>query len=283
MLSQNLLNLVDAAMVGRLGVSEQAAVGISGILAWVMTALLQGYSPAVQTITARRMGERAEHRLHESLVNALYLILVVGLPMTALLTFFTPELAAFMSDDPGVRTAAEAYLGIRLLTIVLVGSNFCFRGYFTAIHRAALFTKVIVAMHVLNVALNYGLIFGNWGMPEMGVAGAALGTAIATGTGTLTLALFTFRLRYPGFSIDPRSLSWRTLKVLLGLAIPSCLQSLSLATGYFAFFPHLRDDFQRGLGCHLCADQLQSCLFVRVYLSWIGHTESCQSSTWGKK
>jgi putative MATE family efflux protein len=139
-------------------------------------------------------------------------------------------------QDPGVQTAGTAYLDIRLLTLPIIGLNFAFRGYFNGVQRPKVYMSTLLLMHPLNILLNYLLIFGNFGFPALGVRGAAIGTVIATTLGCSIFAL----LMFAGERARMRSLfglvSKKAMGTLLKLAIPSGLQSLSLAGGYLVFF-----------------------------------------------
>ncbi len=234
--SQNLLNLVDVAMLGRLGKEAVAAVGLCGMALWALTALIQGLSTAVQAITARRLGEARSACLHESAVTALYLVLVTGIPLTLILISFAPEILALLTTDPAVRKIGSGYLTIRLLTLVPIGFNFCFRGYFNGLKQAGIYVKTLVCMHLVNIVANYVLIYGKWGFPAMGARGSALGTALATTLGCLALLFWMIRLRSPGFSLAPRGLRWKTVHQLLALGLPSSLQNTAMSVGFLMFF-----------------------------------------------
>ncbi len=234
--SQNLLNLVDVAMLGRLSKEAVAAVGLCGMALWAMTALIQGLSTAIQTITARRLGEARASCLHESVVTALYLVLLTGIPLTVVLVAWVPEIMTLLTDDPTVHTYGSDYLSIRLVTLVAIGFNFCFRGYFNGLKQAGIYVKILVCMHLVNILANYVLIYGKWGFPALGVRGSALGTALATTLGCLALLFWMIRLRTPGFSLAPRGMRWQTVRQLLSLGLPSSLQNTAMSLGFLMFF-----------------------------------------------
>lgn len=234
--SQNLLNLVDTAMVGQLGTVPLAAVGIAGVSLWVLTSVLQGMAAAVQAITARRLGEKRQDQQHEAIVNALYFVVFVCVPYTLLLIWLAPHAFDFLTPDPAVQASGTAYLSIRLYTVVAIAMNYCFRGYFNGIKQSVLYMQTLLLMHPINIFLNYGLIFGAWGFPEMGVEGAALGTAIATVLGTANYIRLMIKHRNPGFQMGLSVVSKRVMNGLRHLAVPACLQSFTMAVGFLLFF-----------------------------------------------
>jgi len=236
MASQNVFNLVDTAMVGRLGDAPLAAVGIASIAVWTFSAVMQGLSPAVQAYTARRLGEGARGRLHEAIVNAIYLTIGFGAPYAAALILTSGELFTLLSDDPAVRAIGTDYMRIRLFTVAFIGLNFAFRGYFNGLKKPWLYMMTLVSMHVVNVILNYGLIFGKLGLPELGARGAALGSAIATTLGAAIYFTLMIRFRSPGFNLRPSALSRSVLARLQRLAMPSCVHAFSMALGFLLFY-----------------------------------------------
>jgi putative MATE family efflux protein len=236
MASQNIMNLIDTAMVGRLGTAELGAVGISGMAIWVFAALLSGLSPAIQTMTSRRLGSNEIGKLHEPMVNAMAIMLILGIPYSIVLADFSGWMFDYLADDADVKTAGATYLGIRLFTLWSVGLNFAFRGYFNGLHKPMVYMGVLLFVHPLNVLLNYMLIFGKLGAPEMGIEGAALGTAIATVVGTFMYIVLMIWHRQPGFSLAPSQISLERIKRLMDLGIPSAIQSLMMALGFLAFF-----------------------------------------------
>jgi len=234
--SQNLLNLVDVAMVGRLGTAPLAAVGLASMVIWVVTSPLQGLGPAVQAITARRMGQKQDSHLHRAIVNAIYTILLLGFPYAWLLLESSPWIFARLTSDPEIYQIGLSYANIRIYTVAIIGLNFCFRGYFNGRKLAVLYMQTLLMMHPINIVLNFLLIYGHMGLPALGADGAALGTAIATTLGCLNFIRLMTKHQNPGFSISPKVVSRRIQANLVRLGLPSCLQTFSLALGFLFFF-----------------------------------------------
>ena len=154
MASQNLLNLVDTAMVGFLGDAALAAVGIAGFVAFTCQALVLGISTGVQTTAARRKGEGRLDRAARSLNSALLLVAVIAPLMSLALIQFVEPGFRVLNDDPDVVEQGIPYLEIRLTAIVFVGMNFAFRGYWNALDLSRLFMSTVIIMHVPNIVLN---------------------------------------------------------------------------------------------------------------------------------
>jgi putative MATE family efflux protein len=193
MMSQNILNLVDIGMVGHLGDSALAATGIGSFSNYMAIAFIIGLSAGVQALAARRLGEGRDSETAVPLNGGLILSLMIGLPLCAILYLAIPTVYTFLSDDPAVIEQGVPYLQVRILSMVAVGMNFSFRGYWSAIHMTGVYLRTLLIMHAINIFLNWVLIFGNLGAPEMGVTGAALATTIALYVGTALYFFFAIR------------------------------------------------------------------------------------------
>lgn len=230
MLSQNVMNLVDTAMVGRLGTHALAAVGIASFANFVSQAFIMGLATGVQAVAARRMGEKRFSEQALPLNGGLLLAASIGLPLSLLLFFLAPSIFPYLNGDEAVIEQGVPYLQARLTAVAAVGMNFAFRGYWNGVNLSRLYMRTLIAMHVLNIVLSYGLIFGKFGLPAMGTLGAGLGTALATWLGTATyFSLGWWHARREGFlSRLPEA---QTLRTLLRLSLPTGVQQLFFAAG----------------------------------------------------
>jgi MATE family multidrug resistance protein len=235
MTSQNVLNLVDIAIVGSLGTAALAGVGVASILIFLSQASVTGLSSAVQAVTARRIGEGKPMEAAEALYAGLLASVIIGVPVTVGLYALAPTLFSFMSGDPEVIGHAVPYFRARLLGLVAVGMNFAFRGYWNGVDRSGLYMRSLIFMHAVNVVINYGLVYGLWGLPELGTLGAGLGTAIATVIGTFSYVVMgALYGRDVGFLrlVLPVDRTW----TLLWLAIPATAQQVLFSAGYTVLF-----------------------------------------------
>ena len=100
MVSQNILNLIDTAMVGHLGDNALAAVGIGGFATFMATAFITGLSSGVQAMAARRLGEGQTDKTAIPLNGGVLLAIAMALPLTGLLFFATPSLFPYLMSPP---------------------------------------------------------------------------------------------------------------------------------------------------------------------------------------
>lgn len=235
MISQNVLNLVDTAMVGVLGASALAAVGVGSFANFMATAFVTGFSSGVQAIAARRKGEGRDEETALPLNGGLLLAVLISVPASLILFWLAPILFPYLNGDPDVAGMGGPYLQARIVAMTAVGMNFSFRGYWNAVERSGLYLRTLVVMHVANIVLNYGLIFGNLGLPELGAVGAGIGSAAATFIGTGYYFYLGLRNARPnGFLRGIPSKS--TIQRILRLSLPTSIQQLFFAAGFTTLF-----------------------------------------------
>ncbi len=235
MLSQNLLNVVDTAMVGFLGNPALAAVGLGSFVVFMCQALILGVSTGVQTLAARKKGEGRIDRAAKVLNTALLLVLVVAPVLSFILIQLVEPFYPLLIEDSSVVEQGVPYLEWRLAATVFVGMNFAFRGYWNALDLSRLYMKTLIVMHACNIILNYVLIFGHFGAPALGVAGAGLASALSMAIGTAIYFYLGFaHARKDGFL---KGLATRQeTGSLIRISGPSGLQQLFFAAGFVAIF-----------------------------------------------
>ncbi len=235
MASQNLLNLVDTAMVGVLGASALAAVGMGSFANFMASAFVMGLSAGVQAMAARRRGQGREDETAVPLNGGLVLAVVLAVPWSLLLVVLADRLFPYLIEDPDVVALGVPYLRARLLAMVALGANFAFRGYWNGVDLSRVYMRTLIVMHAANIFLNWVLIFGHLGLPAMGSTGAGVGSAIATFLGTAVYVAQASRLARPaGFlrGIPDRA----TVGTMLRLSVPAGIQQFFFAAGMTAFF-----------------------------------------------
>lgn len=235
MASQNVLNLVDAAMVGLLGAPALAAVGMGSFANFMASAFIMGLSAGVQAMAARRLGEGRRGETAVPLNGGLLLAAVLALPWSFLLIRFADRLFPLLVQDPQVVELGTPYLQARLAAMVALGMNFAFRGYWNGVNMSKVYMRTLIVMHACNIFLNWVLIFGKFGLPALGCTGAGLGSAIATYLGAIMYILQgVFFARGAGFF---RRLPDRnTILTMLRLSVPAGIQQFFFASGMTVFF-----------------------------------------------
>ncbi|AOE49176.1 MATE family efflux transporter [Kangiella sediminilitoris] len=235
MISQNILNLVDAAMVGTQGSAAIAAIGISGFINFMAVAFFTGFAAGVQAMVSRRIGEGRSTEAAYPMNAALAIITLLALPTSIILFFLAPQILSLLNDDPELLQEGIPYLQARFAGILAIGLNFSFRSYWSAINQTQYYLRTLLVMHTINIFLNYTLIFGHFGMPELGTTGAGIGTTISVALGTVYYHLLATK-HTKHFGYLSHIASCPTVRSILRISIPSALQQLFFAGGFTALF-----------------------------------------------
>ena len=231
MVSQNILNLVDTAMVGVLGNPALAAVGLGGFATFMCQALILGISTGVQTMASRRKGQGRMEEMALPLNAGLKLVVMAAIPLSFFLFFLVAHAYHFLNSDPEVIRLGIPYLQVRVLAIVFVGCNFAFRGYFNAVDLSRIYLRTLLVMHATNICLNYVLIYGKLGFPALGVTGAGIGTSISTMVGTCYYFVMAFKYAKPNGFMQKLP-SKQEIRTLIRLSLPNGIQQLFFASGF---------------------------------------------------
>lgn len=234
MLSQSMLNLIDAALVGHLGEVALAGVGVGGYAMFMLSAVVFGLSSSVQAQTAHRVGS-SHGCLTQPLQSGLVIGLAVALPLSLWAWWQAPLLVGLINQADAVQDVAVNYFRWRVLSLVAIALTLCFRGYWNGRQQTYFYLRIIVAVHLLNVVTSAGLIYGLAGLPEMGPSGAGVGTTLSLFVGLLVWGCVSlnrasmqhFLTRLPGFA---------SLRTTLTLSAPHSIQQLLFAAGYAVLF-----------------------------------------------
>jgi putative MATE family efflux protein len=229
MLSQSVINLIDAALVGQLGEASLAGVGIGSYANFVAISLILGLSSGVQTLVARNRGQGQHHVAASPVHWGLLISLFFALPLSVVYIHYSDLFVSMMSDDSAVQDIASSYFDYRTAAMCAIGLNLSFRGWWNGNKTPVTYFKVLIFTHCLNIVVSYCLIFGHLGLPQMGAPGAGLGSAIALVSGALINAVLVYKNAKTAGLFHWHAGSASELSKLLQLSIPHSLQQLFLA------------------------------------------------------
>jgi putative MATE family efflux protein len=236
MLSHTMLQLVDTAMVGRLGIVPLAAVGLGSLFLHVTVLAFGSLGVGTQAITARRHGEKRLEEYPRIALNAFVLALAVGIPVSIAGGFLTPWIFPKLAADPAVAREGIAYMSIRFGGLFCVIAVMALGGFAYGAGRVKIDMIVSVIVNGLHILLNYLLIFGHAGFPRLEVRGAAIASVISTALGMLLyLALVRFRILGGLWGSLPRArISKPLMAQIVRISGPRAVQSVTIA-GFIVF------------------------------------------------
>lgn len=230
MMSQNVLNLVDIAMVGRLGPEQIAAVGVGGLCSFLACAYVIGFASAVQSMSARRFGEDQKDVTALPLNAGLVLAVAMGIPITVLIYALTPRFFPLLNPDPVVVNLGIPYFRARIIAGTVMGMNFSFSGFWNGTNRSKFYMTTLIAMNILNIFFNWIFIFGHLGVRAYGSTGAGIASTIAISCGTAVYFVMGFSRGRPNGFLRKRP-DLETLRTLVSLALPTGIQHTFYAGG----------------------------------------------------
>lgn len=178
MISHSVMSMTDTIMVGRLGASEIAAVGLANIVLFTIYALFIGSIEITETFVSQSYGAGQKNNCVKTAWHGLYLSILFGLLVLPFAPLSEPLFALFSASNP-VSEIGASYLGIRLFGGLFFLSSIAFASFFVGVQDTKTPMKISIVANVVNVTMDYGLIFGAWGLPQLGTDGAAMATVLA--------------------------------------------------------------------------------------------------------
>ena len=187
------LTMVDNLMVGFLGETELAAVGVGAQIFMLHYMIMFGLLSGSATFMAQFYGTRDMANIRKVIGFAFTLLSGLGIIFFIISVFFTKPLLSIYTDDPAVLSLASVYVRINSASLLLMAFSAPMEMAFKATQQVRLPMIVSGAVFVSNTLINYVLIFGKLGFPALGVAGAAAGTLSARVIEVLLNTYFAFR------------------------------------------------------------------------------------------
>ena len=226
MLGHTVVQLIDNIMVGQLGTAELAAVSLGNSFVFVAMSLGIGFSTAITPMIAESFGAKNHNKVRYIFVHGLILCFGLGIVLASLVLWAQPLLSQMGQPDEVVALAKPYLFWVALSLVPLVGFQ-GLRQFAEGLFQTHLAMYATLMGNVINVLLNYLLIFGLHGFPELGVEGAALGTLFSRWTMVLFMAINVKNKK--GFKRYNRKLFRVKLKKSLfkrifSLGLPSALQ-----------------------------------------------------------
>ena len=221
-LSATLMSVVDSIMVGRLGATELGAVGFGGIWTWTLICFWMGLASVVQTFVSQSHGAGRERECGAWAWQGIAAIMPMALLAGVTLHVFVDDVVTVLDPGPTMAPFVGVYMSARAIGVAGNVLMQLLAAFFRGLGDTRTPLWITIFANVMNVVLDYALIFGAFGLPEWGVAGAGIATAIAEWVGAaLIFAAFLLpklRRRYRTAPVRPDFAQIRRLYAT-GLAI----------------------------------------------------------------
>lgn len=237
--TQMVVSLVDSAMVGRLDEATYAlaAMGIGVLATWALVSFFSSLATGTHVIVARRYGQGNYIECGNTLNNSLIISLLIGSFVALIGVLLSGPVAHFFASDVTVGNYAAQYLFYRFLGIPFFLISVSYRGFFFGISKTKIFMISGILTNLLNIIFNYIFIYGAFGMPRMGLAGAGLGSTLATFSDVafylFVMLLPFYRKKFQNFrhfKIDKEVISG-----IFKISLPVSFQNVFILIGFLSF------------------------------------------------
>lgn len=222
MLSFVVMQFVDQWMVSKLGKESLAAVGSAGLWSYAVTTFMLGIVGCVSTFASQSLGRGNPEHCSAYTWQGIYVSLISGVLVLAIWPvsewFFRS-----MNHSPEVTRLEIVYFQIRLLGFVFIIWQGALAAFFQAVNRAIVPMYAALVANVVNVVLDYLLIFGKFGFPQWGIGGAAAATVASLLVQVIMLQSVFLNRRYHEIYRTRETLAFSTPKIreLLGIGMPA--------------------------------------------------------------
>jgi putative MATE family efflux protein len=263
------LNVIDVAMLGQMGETTVAAAGLANQIFFLLIFVLFGISSGAAVFTAQLWGKRDIPAIRKVLGVCLSMGLAGGLLFTIIALFFPEAALSIYSSDQAVIQTGSNYLRIVGFSYLFTAITFSFASVLRSTGNVRLPMAVSIFSLGLKTVLNFGLIFGNFGLPQLGILGAALATSLARLVECSLLLFLAYRLRTP-VAARPReifSFNRRFVKSFLATSLPVVFNETLWAMGistYNAVYGHIGTESIAAVNIAGTIENLAFALFIGI-------------------
>lgn len=228
-LAQMALHVTDTVMVGWYGVVPLAAVVLGASSFFIIFVVGSGFAKAVMPMVAAALGRDDEAQVRRDTRMGIWLSIIYGLVVYPIFWWSEPILLA-LGQQADVAAMAQDYMRIAGLGMVPALIVTVLQSYLSALHRTQVVLWVTLVAVLVNIGVNWALIFGNAGFPEMGARGAAVATVVVQVLSLVALALYAHLLpdlrRFHLFQRFWRP-DWHAMRQVFRLGVPIGLTGLA--------------------------------------------------------
>ncbi len=236
--AQNVVTVTDTIFLGKLGNIELGAAGNAGILYFLLVLTGMGFTTGVQIIIGRRNGEENYSQIGKVFDHCIYFIVPLSILLFTIVKIFAPLFLESITQSTNILEVAIDFLNYRIYGLFIAFLLGAFIAFYVGTTQTKILIYVTLIMMLVNVFLDYSLIFGNFGFPEMGVKGAALASVVSEICALTFLILFTVKKidlnKYQLFKFS--KFDKAILKRITKVGGPVMLQNFLSISSWFIFF-----------------------------------------------
>lgn len=237
-IAQTFISVSDTAFMGRVGEIELAAIGMVSVYYLILFMIAFSYTKGTQILVARRVGEAKYKAAGIIFDHSMLAIMLIAGVLFLFMRFGSDFALGLLVQDESIRKAGAIYLETRSFGLLFSSAGSVFLAFYMGIGKTPFLLFNILCMSFINILLNYLLIFGHFGFPEMGILGAAWASNIAE---IVALALFVAhaiiaKLSKKYFLFKMKRVSFAIIESVTTLAFPIVLQTIVGLSSWMIFF-----------------------------------------------
>ena len=261
------LNMIDVIMVGQLGETSIAALGLSNQIFFVLILILFGATSGMSIFTAQFWGKQEIEPIRKVLGMSLILSISVAFIFTLAATLMPEIILGLYTKDAEVIRLGSSYLRIVGFTYIPIAIATSYIAILRSIQLVRLTVVATVSALIFKTILGYGLIFGIGGLPALGVRGAAIGTASGWTLELVLLLIFIYTQKTPlaanpltFFSFD-KPFFTRVITTVMPAVANEMFWSLGITT-YNAIYAHIGTDSIAAINVNATIEELGFVIFL---------------------
>lgn len=235
---QTLINVTDTAYMGRVGEIELGATALVSVYYLTIYMAVFGFSVGAQILIGRRNGEGRYRAIADIVLQGCIFLAGIAVALILLSMWLSPKLLASIVLSQRIYDACIDYLDWRIWGLMFSAVNVMCRAFFVGTTRTRVLVWNSIILTLSNVVFNYIFVFGAFGIPAMGIAGAAIGSVLAEALAMLHFVVYAWRkvdLSRYGFTTRI-SFSPHIIRGILDLSIWTMIQNFLTHAVWFVFF-----------------------------------------------
>lgn len=260
------VGMVSTYMVGHLGADSLAAVGLANQAVFVAQTVAVAIATGTTALVARQIGANDPNGAQRTLQQSVLAGVVTGVFITLLMVAFSRQTMSFFGAEPAVLEIGRQYLLIAVLSFPLQGLMFVGNGALRGSGDTRTPLYVMMGVNVVNVLVTYSLIEGQFGLPSMGVRGAAIGAAMANTLGGLLLLTILVRgRRHLRLTRNDWAPDWSVIGRVVNVGLPAGVEQLLMRVGGAVFVKVVATLGTSAVAAHSVAMNVQSMCFMPAF------------------
>lgn len=271
-LLQTAVQYIDTAMVGSLGTQAMAAVGATSTVNWLISSTIAALSIGFLSFVAQACGAGDTGKVGRTSAQAVLTVFISGLFFTGLTLGLSSYVPVWMQVEPGIQTLTAQYFFIVYTPMLFRTATIIFGTLLRAVGDSKTPMRVGLLVNIVNVILNFLLIYPTrtwfgislWGA-GLGVIGAATSSAISFTLGGICISAALWK--HPVISPKGQSFwpDWEILRPCLKIALPNALQRFGTSLGYVAFAAMINSIGEVATAAHSIANTVESAFYIPGY------------------